>query len=59
MVCGICNQPAPFIRRSNNTPYLEIHHKVLLADGGEDTIENAFAVCPNCHRKVHYGLNFT
>jgi len=57
--CEICNQPAPFIRRSNHTPYLEIHHKIQLADEGEDTIENAIAVCPNCHRKEHYGLNFT
>ena len=23
------------------------------ADGGEDTIENAVALCPNCHRMMH------
>jgi len=22
---------------------------------GEDTIENAMALCPNCHREMHYG----
>ncbi|WP_223111555.1 HNH endonuclease [Billgrantia pellis] len=24
-----------------------------LAKGGEDTIENTVALCPNCHRKMH------
>ncbi|MGE8574311.1 MAG: HNH endonuclease signature motif containing protein [Burkholderia contaminans] len=28
---------------------------VQLADGGEDTTENAVAVCPNCHRRAHCG----
>ncbi|MBP6603727.1 MAG: HNH endonuclease [Verrucomicrobiales bacterium] len=23
--------------------------------GGEDTINNAAALCPNCHREVHHG----
>jgi predicted RNA-binding protein with PUA-like domain len=54
--CEECHAAAPFIRRSDETPYLEVHHKIQLADGGEDTIENALAVCPNCHRRMHYGL---
>jgi len=54
-VCEECKAPAPFIRRSNATPYLEIHHRRRLADGGEDTVENAIAICPNCHRRAHYG----
>jgi 5-methylcytosine-specific restriction endonuclease McrA len=53
-ICEDCNEPAPFIRRSNGTPYLEVHHKQCLADGGEDTVDNAAALCPNCHRKAHY-----
>ena len=28
-----------------------------LADGGSDTLSNAFAACPNCHRELHYGVN--
>jgi hypothetical protein len=28
---------------------------VPLARGGEDTVENAVAVCPNCHREAHFG----
>lgn len=55
-ICERCSCEAPFIRRSDGTRYLEVHHKVRLADGGEDTIENALALCPNCHRELHYGL---
>jgi 5-methylcytosine-specific restriction protein A len=25
-----------------------------LAEGGADTINNVIALCPNCHRKLHY-----
>ena len=53
-VCHTCGNKAPFIRRSDSTPYLEVHHKRPLAQGGKDTIENAIALCPNCHRKAHY-----
>lgn len=53
--CELCNLPAPFVRSSNGKPYLEVHHRQRLADGGDDTVENAIAVCPNCHRKAHYG----
>lgn len=54
-ICGQCKKPAPFNRKSDDTPYLEAHHKIKLADGGEDTVENAIALCPNCHREAHYG----
>ncbi|MCB9420578.1 MAG: HNH endonuclease [Ardenticatenaceae bacterium] len=53
-ICEECGKPAPFIRSSDNTPYLEVHHKIPLSYGGEDIVENAMAVCPNCHRKLHY-----
>ncbi|WP_413817679.1 HNH endonuclease [Pseudomonas viridiflava] len=33
---------------------MEVHHKIRLADGGLDTLENAVALCPNCHRATHY-----
>jgi len=54
-ICEACRSPAPFIRASDGTPYLEVHHKKFLAQGGDDTVDNAIAVCPNCHRKAHYG----
>lgn len=54
-ICGECGNKAPFKRRSNQKPYLEVHHKIRLADGGDDTVENAIALCPNCHREMHFG----
>lgn len=38
-------------------PTLEVHHLRRLADGGSDTVANAVALCPNCHREIHYGIN--
>lgn len=55
-VCEGCQQPAPFLRQSDGSPYLEVHHKVKLADGGADTLENTIALCPNCHRERHFGI---
>lgn len=52
--CEICQREAPFISRKG-IPYLEVHHVVQLADGGDDTTTNAVAACPNCHRRAHYG----
>lgn len=52
--CEYCKNPAPFIRRADNSPYLEVHHIIPLAEDGEDTVVNAVALCPNCHRRAHY-----
>lgn len=54
--CERCKQKAPFLRRSDGNPYLEVHHLKPLSEGGEDTVENAAAICPNCHREAHHGL---
>lgn len=51
--CESCEKNAPFLDSKGN-PYLEVHHVKHLADGGSDTVENAVAVCPNCHRELHY-----
>lgn len=53
-ICESCSQPAPF-SGSDGFPYLEVHHVRQLAENGSDTIDNAVAVCPNCHRELHYG----
>lgn len=53
--CEECHSAAPFLRSTDSTPYLEVHHRVHLSAGGEDTVANAIAVCPNCHRKLHFG----
>lgn len=56
-ICERCMKPAPFLRRQDKSPYLEVHHKKQLADDGEDSVENAIALCPNCHRESHYGAS--
>lgn len=55
-VCECCGEPAPF-ERDNETPFLEVHHLKGLGKGGSDTPRNAVALCPNCHRELHYGKN--
>lgn len=52
--CECCGQPAPFAD-PYGSPFLEVHHVRQLADGGADVISNTVAVCPNCHRELHYG----
>ncbi|KKI90673.1 restriction endonuclease [Bacillus sp. SA1-12] len=51
-ICQLCEEPAPF-KTKKGDPYLETHHIVWLANGGEDSIENTVALCANCHRKMH------
>jgi transcriptional regulator with XRE-family HTH domain len=52
--CECCLKKAPF-NRPNGLPYLEVHHVKMLSEGGSDTIQNAIAVCPNCHKEFHHG----
>ena len=55
-ICEGCNEIAPFETKSG--PYLEVHHLTRLADGGADLPQNVIALCPTCHRKTHYSLNY-
>ncbi|MDB0030127.1 HNH endonuclease [Opitutales bacterium] len=54
-ICEDCDNDAPFQRRKNGEPYLEVHHIIPLSENGEDAVDNAMALCPNCHREAHYG----
>ena len=51
-VCDLCGNRAPFENKKNE-PYLEEHHIKWLSEGGDDSIDNAVALCPNCHRRMH------
>ena len=53
-VCESCLSPAPFLRR-NGTAYLEPHHTRRVSDSGPDHPLWVGAICPNCHREIHYG----
>lgn len=50
--CQLCGEEAPFTYKKG-FPFLECHHIEWLAQGGEDTLWNTVALCPNCHRKMH------
>lgn len=54
--CESCEEPAPFLTH-DDFPFLEVHHVHRLADGGSDTVDNAVALCPNCHRALHFARN--
>lgn len=55
-ICECCRNPAPFCF-PDGTPYLEVHHVIPLSDGGPDTVSNTVALCPNCHREMHFGAH--
>lgn len=54
-ICEACGKVAPF-RTKNGRPYLEPHHTRRMADGGPDEPQNVAAICPNCHKEIHYGM---
>jgi len=55
-VCEQCKENGPFMDK-NGYLFLEVHHLLSMALGGEDTIYNTVALCPNCHRELHYGVD--
>ena len=54
-ICEGCGSKAPFVTKQRR-PYLEPHHIRRRADGGPDDPRWVAALCPNCHREVHYGF---
>lgn len=55
-ICEGCKAPSPFLGQ-DGLPYLEVHHVMPLSCHGSDTVSNAVALCPNCHRRCHYSLD--
>lgn len=55
---GSCELPGcneVLIIRDDGKPYLEVHHIDPLSNGGPDLLTNVAALCPRCHRFLHYG----
>lgn len=55
---GACETPScgsALFLTDRGSPYLEVHHVVPLGEGGHDAIENVAALCPRCHRELHFG----
>lgn len=46
--CELCENVFPY-----GTKFLESHFIVWLQNGGEPTMENTVALCPNCHKRIH------
>jgi predicted HNH restriction endonuclease len=54
--CEGCGKPAPFESRAGH-PYLEVHHVLEVSDDGPDQPDAVVALCPDCHRRVHHGVD--
>lgn len=59
--CEISKSHKTFINEQLYKPYVEGHHliPIFAQDQFEYTIDfadNIVTLCPNCHRKIHYGL---
>jgi predicted HNH restriction endonuclease len=53
-----CEMPfcsIPLFLKDDGQPFLEVHHVVPLAESGVDELGNAAALCPMCHRELHFG----
>ena len=55
-ICENCGENAPFYL-NDGSPYLEVHHVIPLSLAGADTTSNCVALCPNCHKALHYSQN--
>jgi 5-methylcytosine-specific restriction protein A len=53
--CEYCGQRG--FAMPNGSTYLETHHIEPLCDGGPDVVSNVIALCPNDHRRAHFGMN--
>jgi HNH endonuclease len=53
--CEMSNCKAQLFQQDDDRSYLEVHHIVPLGEGGDDTLINAAALCPSCHRELHFG----
>jgi 5-methylcytosine-specific restriction endonuclease McrA len=53
--CEMPNCRSQLFKRDDGRSYLEVHHILPLGEGGDDTLVNAAALCPACHRELHYG----
>lgn len=51
-ICQLCENQAPFLNKKGE-PHLHTHHINWLSRGGEDSVHNTVALCPNCHDKMH------
>lgn len=61
-LCEIDKNHSTFISKSSKKQYVEAHHLIPLKFQDEflynlDVPANIISLCPNCHRKMHFGNN--
>lgn len=54
-ICECCG--APGFETTSGAIYLETHHVIPLSETGPDIAWNVVAICPNDHRRAHFGNN--
>lgn len=59
--CEISTSHKTFINEQLNKPFVEGHHLIPMFAQNQfeytiDFADNIVTLCPNCHRKIHYGL---
>jgi len=52
-LCELCGRTS--FTTDSGEVFLEVHHVLQLSKGGPDTPSNTVALCPTCHRELHYG----
>lgn len=57
--CQICGWKG--FKKKNEEDFIEAHHIVQLSERIEGSLctENIVLLCPNCHREIHYGKDFS
>lgn len=60
--CEIDNNHVTFVSRRSLKKYVEAHHLIPMSfsddfDFSLDVEANVVSLCPNCHRKIHHGLD--
>ena len=58
--CQICGWLG-FLKKNGQECFIEAHHLVQVAQKEEGSLctDNIILVCPNCHREIHYGKEFS
>ena len=51
--CEFCGKPGFLTAQGNH--YLEGHHVIPLSCDGDDAVHNVVAICPEDHRRAHFG----
>lgn len=54
-VCGWSLEPKGNTEKYLHSHGCEFHHITPVKDGGTNDLSNLIVLCPNCHKKAHYG----